>query len=110
MLNTQDEARLYRIIEDINTAVAGEGNMSLTLGDVQWLALKLELLQKTVAKLRENKTDPSHRVIITQAKDLLMLKYKLPEMKAHAFLRKAAMENRTTKFQIAKKLLDSETT
>jgi AmiR/NasT family two-component response regulator len=105
MLNEDEELRLEKIL---NTLHRGS---HLSRESQLWLALKLQFLQvKLKRKISEEKSNrPEERNLINQAKQLMMNKYKCTEDEAHRFFIKAATDNRTTKFQIAKKFIEAET-
>lgn len=105
MLNKEEELRLASCIDVLYN------RENLTIETQLWLALKLQELQvRLVMRFEERKSNkPEEKAIINQAKQLLMAKYKLTENEAHLFIMRTATDNRTTKFQIAKKFLDSET-
>lgn len=110
MLNSHELKRFERIQEDIKKELSGVDSYSITFADIQWLAYQLEMANTAIIRLKEGKSrDNTDKVILNKAKQILMHKYKLPEEKAHKYLREAAMKNRTTKFQIAKGLVDAET-
>jgi AmiR/NasT family two-component response regulator len=104
MLNSNEEARLQTCIKALKSG------KSLTAPTQLWLALNLERLQAELRVLKEDKTkNPDSQLIIKQAKHLMMLKYAWTEQEAHRYVHRAAMNARTTKFQIAKQFLDKET-
>lgn len=110
MLKANEVKRLERILEAVKMEIAGKDSYSISFNDIQWLALQLQLAHASMVRLMEGKSnDNSAKLIINQAKEILILKYKMSEPDAHKFLRQTAMTNRTTKFQVAKKLIDAET-
>lgn len=110
MLNQVEEQRLQACIATVKEQLAGRFDDGLTLETQLWLALKLEEINSAYRKrYEEGRSVNQDKLIIKQAKDLLMSRYKLNEYAAHKFIQKAAMDGCITKFQAAKKIVDLET-
>lgn len=110
MLNSNELKRLKCIQEAIEKELSEAKGYSIAFGEIQWLAYQLEMANTALIRLKEGKgRDNTDKIILDKAKQILIYKYKLSEEKAHSYLREVAMQNRITKFQVAKKLVDAET-
>ncbi len=106
MLNKDEELRLAACID-----VLQNNSSELTTETQLWLAFKLQECHMRIKLEIENKRSnrPHEDLVIRQAKQLMMVKYDWTEEQAHHFVHRAAMNNRTSKFQIAKKFIEAET-
>lgn len=109
MLNSNEKARLAQLIEAARMEIGGVDSYSISLGDIYWLALQLQRADVELTKIAEGKsTSNIDRIVIKQAKELLMSKYQLTENEAFRLMHKRSMDERITKFKVAKMILDSE--
>jgi AmiR/NasT family two-component response regulator len=111
MLNDEEKRRLGSCIDTIRAVVSGQLDDGLTPETQLWLALKLKEINIALERkyLEQKSNRPNESNIIGEAKKLMMAKYRISEQEAHDFIRKTAMSAKTTKFQIAKRFLESET-
>ncbi len=105
MLNKDESERLDTILLSLRRGGTVSGVTQM------WLAVKLsELHVKAKRHYDGSKSNrPIEKAVIDQAKQLMMAKYDWTEEEAHTFVRTAATNNRTTKFQVAKRFLESQT-
>ncbi len=109
MLNSSEELRLAACLEVLNHQLANPNEEGLNIETQLWLAANLERAQTELkAKMNEAPHRDEVRVVIRQAKDLLMSKYKFSEDEAHKFIGKKAMNMRLTKKGVAVKILRGE--
>jgi AmiR/NasT family two-component response regulator len=111
MLSKDEVERLALVLEDLRKCIKNKTKSTLSLETQYWLALQLEQvnIQCTAAIEQRQLNRPEQKIMVNRAKEHLMLKYEMTENEAHLFLIKTATDNRTTKFQVARKLLDAET-
>lgn len=110
MLNSEENLRLASILACIREELRGGDKAGLTLNTQYWLALKLEEANALVGKfVEEKKGNPEDRLVIQQAKQHLMDTLGMTEDQAHKFIIKTATNNRTTKFKVSQKILESGT-
>ena len=105
MLNESEQKRLELYLETLRD------NSPLYVSQQLWLALKLnEINVQLSRKINEEKSNrPNEKAVIEQAKQLMMSRLEMTEEQAHGFIVRQSMRDRTTKFKIAKRYIESVT-
>ncbi len=105
MLNKDEERRLEHSIYCLRNNVKLDPKTSL------WLALKLKEVNRQLRRHIEGKKSnrPNEDAMIEEAKKILISRMGWDEDTAHKYIIHQAMSNKTTKFQVAKRYIESVT-
>ncbi len=106
-LNEDEKRRVRNIRKVLENQEPEDPNFLITNSTVSWLVMKLLQTDRHLVKLRERVfIDSDAKEELDRAKQLLMRSYNMTEPGAYKFITTVAMEQRITKNEVAKRILN----